>query len=271
MAVVSIRGPKGSGKSSFSATWRPGEARNWFDIEAGAIRIHQPPEILVLWKPSDEEGGGQALLDTLSNVRLGRVFGYDVLWNLVHRQYLKVIQEPAPIIVFDTWKMVWTYNTMAHLSSLQIGKSDKDMRKSLMPRDYGSPNSRMDGIIMAAHAFSKDLILISHERPVYITGLDENGNVKEMPHPTLTEPDSYKHTPGFADWEFRSLYHKIKPEEKCPVCSEDKQKNCPRYHFSIEIEKSPVGAHLVGTIFYDVDYEQLMTAIKLMNGGSTHG
>ena len=193
--------------------------------------------------------------------------GQTPLWDRLTKRYIEFLRDKeTPIAIFDTWKMVWSWNTMAYLQTEQEGQPDRSKKKKQLGQmDYGIPNARMDGIVNAANLLGKDLILIAHERPIYEKRIIE-GKVESIPTGEF-EPNSYNGTPALADWQFHTGFAKneYKKCERCgkPLDGEDKDKRCPGFHFWFDIQKSPIGAELVGSRLVDPTYEKLEKFVKM--------
>lgn len=250
MSVVSVEGLKGSGKSTFAATWKREEDVNcfWFDFDRGAKRAlvnlpHEEQEAHhEIWHPSDEVMAN--MLETLDFVRGDTVQGQEETWTNFTKKFKEIMIGQTPlrpenvlwapdVLIFDTWKFCWSCNTMAYLQGLQRQvKSGDKKRTQLTEKEYGVPNNRMDNLV-ALGGSQKDIILVSHLRPQYIPYVDENGVNKTMPDPSgKTEIDGYKHTVNRADWQLEFRVDPAPPAK--PI------------HFKMVITKSPIGAELVG-------------------------
>jgi hypothetical protein len=267
MTVVSVHGPKGSGKSKFGSTW-PGR-KFWMDLEKGAERglhsVSDWKETNTLWHPADD-GMADALIQGLTFNKGGIYEGQIQMWEAIVKKYVEQVRaDTNEVLLADTWKEVWRTNCRAYLQFLQENPSKTEIqkgerRKQLMARDYGTPNDRMEGFIQAAKAFNKDLILISHERDEYVPGTDQYGNAVDVPSGKKVL-DSYKHTEDAVDWSFHSSF-----EIDCTLnlVGNGIKHECQGFHFKLKIEKSPVGAHLVGVELENPTYDRLMDLIEKM-------
>lgn len=262
MAIISVRGPKGSGKSTLGANWKEGRTF-WIDLELGAMRalsrVKDWQLTTELWHPYDEATDEATLLDLLDHMNLMRgqvLTGRVEYWESIVKKYLQMCATNyIDNIIFDTWKEVWSSNTQAFLQKVQEGTKGVS-RQNLIQIEYGTPNARMNSVISTARKFGKELMLISHERPVYVYGLDAEGKTISYPDPSgAVELDGYKNTLDLVDWAFQTAVV-TDCELKDTGTGANKHK-CSGFHFEYTIEKSPVDASHVGYSFLDLTYEKL--------------
>ena len=267
MAVVSVRGGMGTGKSTLGAHWKEGKTF-WLDLELGAKRaLSRIPDWKLhtqLWHPYDDKKGEETLEDILNRMNAMRgekLIGRTEYWESIIQKYLAQCANSAiDTLIFDTWKEVWSSNTQDFLQKVQESTAGK-LRHNLLQIEYGTPNSRMNSVIFAARMHNKDLLLLSHERPVYVYGLDAEGKSISYPDPEGTvELDGYKNTLDLVDWGFRSTVE--------TDCKKNGKKTagvmhkCSGLHFVYTIEKSPVDASHVGTELRDLTYDKLKNFVE---------
>ncbi len=252
MAIISIRGPVGSWKSSFAASWKPGAKKFWQDLENGAIRalgrIPDWQKEHEIWQPFMDTNDLQAITDRIDANKGDQVQGREKYWNLITSKYVEVVQKSEyPIIIVDTFKEVWDANTQAYLEFVQKAARLKgETRQSIIEIEYATPNTRMRGFLAAGKAYMKDIILISHERPIYETQMNSEGKWISIAT-DKTELDGFRHTLKQTDWGFTTRI--------VENCKEEHE--CPSYHSIITIEKSGMGYDLVGMEFIDMNYTQI--------------
>jgi len=262
-SITSVWGPMGTGKSTLIAKWKEGKTF-WMDLELGAkralSRVPNWESRIQLWHPYDEAEDEDTLKDLLDrmNAMRGEVLeGRVEYWETILKKFLtKCADFNTDIIAFDTWKEIWSANTQAFLQRVQETTPGAKPRQNLIQIEYGTPNSRMNSVLATARKFGKELILTSHERPVYVYGIDEDGKSTSYPDPEgSVELDGYKNTKDLVDWEFKSSVQR--------GCKENGKKigpvthKCTGTHFKYEILKSPVDAGHVGHVFTDLSHEML--------------
>ncbi len=97
MAIFSIRGAVGSGKSSFAASFKPKVNKFWMDLENGAIRalgrIPNWQEEHEIWQPFHETNDLEAILDRIDHNRGDQVQGREKYWNLITSKYVEKVQD----------------------------------------------------------------------------------------------------------------------------------------------------------------------------------
>lgn len=254
--VISIRGPKGSGKSSLAKRLQGNNG--WLDLEFGSDRAYgysnEVEDNDIVWQPL-QDGLDEVLFEVLTLEKGGQVTRRRDLWEAVVQQYGKFLRDPnIDNIIVDTAKELWYMNYMFHLQHTQeeAVRTKKRPRQNLQPIEYATPNNRMNAFVYAARAFRKNLILIAHDRPVYTEKLID-GELKEVPSGEY-ELDGYKNTLDLVDWAFISRvdlscerrYIKSAPHA------------CKGYHFYATIEKSPNKINLVGAEIEESSARQLV-------------
>lgn len=278
MSIISIRGERSTGKSTFAATW-PGR-KWWLDYERGAKRALDAkdkdgkprfPEwekTVALWNPADDPAGIALMLKQLTYTVRGAIHGQSEMWDILIKKFDNVIPSDLyECMVLDTARLVWRTNHHGHLQFIQEGAPS---RQTLASIEYATPNARMEGLFIACQAMNKDLILINHERPIYIMTMVDGKN-QSIPDPSgKTELDGFNKTLNYADWGFVSTYtDHSDPADKAQCITDNKKRygGCPGFHFHVQIEKSPIGAEFRGKIIDAVDYPTIKTAIE-KDGGS---
>ncbi len=266
-AVVSVRGAMGTGKSTLAAHWKPGKTF-WLDLELGAkralSRVKDWQLNTQLWHPYDEQTGENTLVDILNrmnSMRGQQLVGRTEYWESIIQKYLSQCANAGiDSIIFDTWKEVWSSNTQDFLQKVQESTTGR-VRQNLLQIEYGTPNARMNSVIFAARQHSKDLLLLSHERPVYVYGLDADGKQISYPDPSgAVELDGYKNTLDLVDWAFRSTVNR--ECNKNGKTTAGVKHKCSGLHFIYTIEKSPVDAGHVGMELIDLSYDKLKNFVE---------
>lgn len=194
--IVSIRGPRSTGKSTFAASWKYDvEYKKWWlDYERGAERglseerYPDWKESITLWNPADEPDGLRLLLLKMEYTQRGKIQGQIEMWEILRKKFYEVIGNPTyRTLILDTARLVWQTDHQAHLQYLQdldISNHRDKIKQTLGSYEYSTPNARMEGLFLACQAANKDLLLINHERPVYIDVQDsETGLWKSVPKP----------------------------------------------------------------------------------------
>ncbi len=267
MTVVSVRGAMGTGKSTLAARWREG-ITFWMDLELGAkralSRVKDWEKHTTLWHPYDEQDNEDTLTDILNrmnSMRGEKLVGRVEYWETIIKKYLsKCADKTIDNLIYDTWKEVWSSNTQAFLQRVQEDTVGK-IRHNLLQIEYGTPNVRMNSVIFAARKHGKDLLLLSHERPVYVYGLDPEGKQISYPDPSgAVELDGYKNTLDLVDWGFRSTVLRDCPRQGKEIAGVEHK--CSGLHFIYTIEKSPVDAGHVGTELIDLTYTKLKSFVE---------
>ena len=264
--ILSVRGPMGSGKSTLAAHWKEGKTF-WMDLELGAMRaLARIPDWKLhteLWHPFDEFEAEDTLTNLLDKMNLMRgqiLEGRVDYWETIIKKYLqKCATNYVTTLVCDTWKEIWSSNTQAFLQRVQETTAVK--RQNLIQIEYAVPNARMNSLISTARKFGKDLLLISHERPVYVYGVDAKGESISYPDPEgAVELDGFKNTLDLVDWAFQSG-----TETDCKLNGKTTagvKHKCSGFHFTYTIEKSPVDASHVGIPFKDLTYDKLKSFVE---------
>ena len=266
MAVVSVRGAMGTGKSTLAAHWKEGNTF-WLDLELGAkralSRIKDWDKHTTLWHPYDEEDVDTLadMLNRMNSMRGEKLVGRVEYWETIIKKYLMMCADKdTDTLIYDTWKEVWSSNTQAFLQKVQENTTGK-VRQNLLQIEYGTPNTRMNSVIFASRQHSKDLLLLSHERPIYLYGLDADQKQISYPDPSgASELDGYKNTLDLVDWGFRSTVLRDCPKQGTTVAGIEHK--CSGLHFVYTIEKSPVDAGHVGTELIDLTYTKLKSFVE---------
>jgi len=255
--IISIRGPKGSGKSSLAKRLRG--KNGWLDLEFGSERAYSEDTIDndEVWQPL-ENGLDEVLFEVLTLEKGGQVTRRRDLWEAVVHQYGKFLRDPnIDNIIVDTAKELWYMNYMFHLQHTQeeAVRTKKRPRQNLQPIEYATPNNRMNAFVYAARAFHKNLILIAHDRPIYVEKLID-GELREVPSGEY-ELDGYKNTLDLVDWAFISRVD-LRCQKRIDNPSDHE---CKGYHFYATIEKSPNKINLVGAEIEESSARELITPI----------
>lgn len=266
--VIALRGPMGSAKSSFALTL-PGK-KFIFDLEYGAKRAtwRVPADSYTIWQPPVTK---EALAASLEFRKGDRVKGKVEIRRAINAKYLEILQDPEyPNIIWDTARELWV---IQHQSLLQEKQDDQlakalagkpksvpneiieehlDWRTQLMPIEYAQPNGWMSNIINLAKqpVFNKNLVLINHERDKYALRPDGKGGLTEQPTGEK-ELDGWNKTLDLADWVL------ITSSQFIPAVNGAKAST----QFKIRVEKSPVGADLVGLELVNPTYDMLMNIV----------
>lgn len=281
MTIVSIRGERSTGKSTFCATW-PGR-KHWWDYERGAkraldakdkdgkLRFPNWKNTTTLWHPGDEPTGIDLILKKLEYTQRGVIEGQIEMWTILQTKFIEIVKsKDIDTIVMDTARLVWQTCHQGHLQFIQqqaLNNGDKP-RQTLQPIEYATPNGRMEGLIMAAQAMNKDLLLINHERPLYVPAIEtDSGRHITVPSPDgATELDGFNKTLNYADWGFVSTYEDHSDDITKQACSEANKNTCPGFHFHVQIEKSPIGAEFRGLMIDSVSYVDIKKFITERGG-----
>uniref|UniRef100_A0A6M3K670 Putative ATPase domain containing protein n=1 Tax=viral metagenome TaxID=1070528 RepID=A0A6M3K670_9ZZZZ len=218
--VTAIWGDEKTGKSSMSLTWpRP---IVHLDVDVGGFNR-------AAWRIKDLTGieshayaphvDVNKLLGAISTPTAGatptvhfpkRIYGARETWQKIVTAYVEAVQQKeVQTIVIDTWTLTWNiaHNaTLQELQEKQIKKapniSEDALRESLMPKEYGTANSRMRGIIQTARGLSKNLVLILYPKDIY--GVRATAQGTEEYRTGKQEADGFKETPKLVDIMIRT-------------------------------------------------------------------
>ena len=294
MTVVSIRGPEGTLKSSFAATWGGHYLQTnsiksrvfWGDLELGAHRaavkidnklvsVTDLFKIFTIWHPANN--GDTVALDVLTSMldakRGDQVMGRIEYWDILVSKYVSVLKEDTyQLHIYDTWKELWSANTQSYLQHIQIkAKGENKIRQVLDPMEYATPNARMRAWVSSAKAYKRDLVLISHERTTYVQQLDSNKGTWKGVATDKKELDGWKETLDLTDWGFATWFDEECPFEKNQHPKSDidtewkneKARVCKGgFHSYATIEKSPIGADLKGKRLINPTWDKLRDYVE---------
>ena len=267
--IWSIRGPVGSAKSTLVASF-PGESF-WFDLESGAHRatnrlqsIGEDISRFEPWHPlmSGNPEVAKSAMESLRYRPGDLVVGKQETFEVTLEKYAEVLSTPSyDNVIVDTWRELWYICHRAYLQELQQDRIDRnaEIRRNLMELDYATPNGWMDNWMSISKGFRKNLLLISHERPVRVQMTDAEGRTKSVEDPSgRMELDGYRHTLRKVDWSVVTGF-----EAQCQrPCNQEGK--CPGWHFYCIIEKSPVGQELVGYKLYDPSYDKIIQIAQIV-------
>ena len=224
MTVVSIQGPMGTQKSSMALSWRMKELKEAglkkvvLDLELGVHRALQwwAPEYgdcIEVWHPPQLTP--EVMKDTLMFTRGNTVVGKAELYDTITTFYVELLsRSDIGSIVLDTAKVFWESNHLGVLQEVQLAAiaAGKTPKQDLGTYEYRKPNGRMNSFIGLAGTMQKDLIMVNHERPVYIDAIVD-GVLKSVPSPDgRMELDGYNKTMNLADWAFVTSWSPGSPD-----------------------------------------------------------
>ncbi len=130
-----------------------------------------------------------------------RISGMTELMEQFVADLLIALRDPAIAdIIYDTSSALWQHVTAGFQQEVQDAKSNEEAKR-LDTLHYTEPNRRMRSYLQAPAMMGKDLMLIEHEREVYI-GDKPTGTFK---------PDGFKEVPGMADASVRLFLVNKKP------------------------------------------------------------
>lgn len=137
--------------------------------------------------------------------RYEKLDGWVKAWADFTSDFNNACENPeVKTIVWDTGTVEWGLCCDCFLEELQRASSTG--RKQLQQIEYGEPNRRQNGLLTAAAANKKTLVLVHHETdkygPILMGGkpvLDDNGNPKSAPTGEKI-PDGFRYTVGKCDW-----------------------------------------------------------------------
>lgn len=269
--VIALRGPMGSAKSSFALTL-PGK-KFIFDLEYGAKRAvwRVPTDSYTVWQPPLNM---EFLKASLEFHKGDRIRGRIELRKIIQARYLVFLQDPAyKVGVFDTAKELWTIFHSSFLEERQDEQLEKaiasapkgapsdvieahlEWKQTLGTFEYAQPNSWMANMITLARQpfFNKDLVLINHEKDIYTVRPDPTKRGELVSQPTgEKELDGWNKTLDLADWVLVTSNKFIPSVNGAKAYTQ----------FKVRVEKSPVGADLVGLELVDPTYEMLINIVK---------
>lgn len=191
-----ISGEAGTGKTTYALSgskpvdYYEFDAGSWeraaagLDLHEGDVSVHRYyaplTNLLSMGKISVGSGGGIAP-STVHELKGWR----EMFWQFV-QDYLDGLKgQGRPVI--DTGTKLWLAIRQSFLQEVQeaAGK-DKERLNALQ---YTEPNARHSQIIEGAKATGKDLVIVAHEKELW---------VKDQPTGVFV-PDAYKETPNMAD------------------------------------------------------------------------
>ena len=245
--IYAIQGPPGSGKSTFGLTF-PGKVFI-FDLEYGAHRA--------TWRVDESKYTLFRLTPDINKMMMVKgdlILGERESWDIITKKYVEILNDSEhTAIVFDTHFKLWRMDHRAELQrkqELQLtkGSSENDIRETLQPIEYGTPNTQMEALLDVSRIYNKDLILVNHEKDIYITTIVKG--VQQSVPSGQKEMEGWSKTADQADWQLlTSMTEAV--GDKSQV-------------FHMKILKSPQGAHLVGRSFEDASYVKLHTLAKAL-------
>ncbi len=196
--ILSIWGPEGSCKTTLAFT-APKKIVD-LDLELGYDRAAGRFDAAQIVRAAFEKGDKFELpqvIKTGGGAVRSVPRGFIKLRDAILVEFNKACSDASiATIVFDTHTVFWEYIYKAH--------QEQEDLTSLMPKDYGIPNGIMADVIYYAKSCKKNLVLIHHERDIYITTIDAKGNAVERTTGEKTA-DGFKHTADLADIEVRMI------------------------------------------------------------------
>jgi len=196
--VYLFTGDNGTGKTSCALGDNPEDIVDFYEFDAGSFeraaasmpdttrinvnRYYAPlTNLLDQGKISVSEKGGMAPATT------HRLEGWkDQFWNFV-RDYLGGLKNGDARPVIDTETKLWLMIRQAFLEEVQDAVGPN--RERLDQLQYTEPNARHSQIIEAAKQYNRDLVMLAHEKELYIK--------KEAQG--IMVPDGFKEVPNMAD------------------------------------------------------------------------
>lgn len=171
--LTSISGRPKSGKTHLALTWPEPIAVFSFDLRGAELLLpkFEGKQIDIFKFPPPISIEMEATEDDLK------------LWNEFKKSYREAMESGKyQTIVVDPATMVWEVvrNAFKYASE----------KKGMMPRDYGTPNSRMAWVLTAPLVSGMNVVSVNYVRPVY---------EGEMPTSEI-EIDGFKRTEGLADF-----------------------------------------------------------------------
>jgi len=160
--------------------------------------------------------------------------------------------EEIGVIGIDTGKSLWETCHQGYLQELQESNPSQP-RQSLQPLEYTTPNGRMKSLLDVCKVFGKDLIIVSHEKDVYVKAMTDQG-MKDVPSGEMTF-DGWKETLDFVDWGF-----------KAQMIKEDNPDSPFRGFLvpRVQVIKSPVGDHMRFSWLPEMTYASLEQTVMAM-------
>lgn len=205
--VYLIMGEAGTGKSTFAlsgtgktwvAEWDVGSFARTGKDETPSLTMKQyrSPLTNLLGPGRISVGPSGGIAPATVHVLAG---WKEAFWQFVE-DYLEVLGGDTQNIVVDTSTKLWLACRQGFLQEIQQAAGAD--RERLSTLQYTEPNARMDQIVEAAKLADKNLILISHEKEMY---------VNDKPSGVII-PDSYKQLPNLADCTLRFTLKDKKPQ-----------------------------------------------------------
>jgi len=201
-----ILGEAGTGKSTYALS---GEGQvDYYELDMGSferaaaginlnegkVSLHTyPPPLTNLIEPVKTSTVNPAVPLSVHALEGWR----EMFWQFV-KDYLEGLKGSG-YPVFDTETKMWLMTRQAFLQEVQEATSSEKERLNSLA--YTEPNARYDQIITAAKARGKDLILIAHEKEVW---------VNDKPTGTYTH-DGKKEAANLADVTLRFTIRNKRP------------------------------------------------------------
>ena len=275
MTVISLQGAMGTWKSSMALSWRMRElkeaglkkvvldlelgvhrALRWFEPEFGYWDGDYPQgkwvsDWIEIWQPPSLTP--EVMKDTLMFTKGDIIVGKAELYDTITTKYVELLgRDDVGSIVLDTAKVFWESNHLGVLQDMQAGfvpsSNNTRPRQSLQSIEYAKPNGRMNSFIGLASTMQKDLIMVNHERPIYIDAIVE-GVLKSVPSPDgRMELDGYNKTMNLADWAFVTSLVPGSPD--CIA----------------KVLKSPIDTMMVGMPANPARYEAVQELVRTVEG-----
>ena len=260
MQVITLFGPMNTAKSTFLLTC-PGPVFA-FDLELGMGRADWRIKAIVEYDKWTFELTTDELLELVEFTRGGHIHGRIRQWNQMMTKFVEVVKSGLyKTIGFDTAKVLWDADNQ---SILELRQQENPSKQTLDPMEYAAPNLRMSNVIDICRRMDINLVLINHERDVYVKQL-VNGQLRDVPSGEK-ELDGWRATMDLSDWVLYTDCDVKLQSGQVITLSSTSSNSIPQgeFTFKTRIDKSPVGAALKGRVINGLAYSGLIRMEAMM-------
>jgi len=242
ISFASIWGCEKSGKTSLALTWP--EPITYFEFDVGGFRRagwrFKDKEIVLKSYPQPR--------DVLLKTDPTRLRGVKESWKGFLKDYFAFLDDPKMQTgICDSSSQMWRLCHRGYLQEVQE-KSPRKGRVQLQPKEYGTPNQRMQGLVDAARGAGKRLVWVHYEGDVY--GLRQTSQGLQEVKTGEKVPDGWGNTVAFADMVFHTMAKEVEG----------------KLEFWCEVTKSGLHPGLHGIEMQNPTYDGIVMRLKALRG-----